>query len=116
LTDKPQDCSGELARVFLGDVVTALDAQVLHELGEAPSVFVYRPRAAQGVVERIEDHCGHADRWLSGDAILGVLVSRVTFDDAIAVPIGVHDDVHEVRVIKGSAASTEFIFGELPAG
>lgn len=77
-------------------------------------MLVARLRWPDGVVPATEHDGRNGDQRLARHGCLGRLVSRVPAGQAEAVPVGMDDHVHEVRVVERRSGLSELAIGERP--
>lgn len=87
---------------------------MVNQVAEVRFVFGARRGRSQTVVLGVEDDRGNGDHWLPGNELFSLLVSGVTGDQTVAVPVGVQHDLDEVRVIERRGGSRELDVAELP--
>src|SRR5204863_5060379 len=86
---------------FLRDVVSDhRDDPALVSAGEQMSLGVPGLRLSDPVAAALQYDRGHLDRWLRGEALLDLFEIGIARGIAEAVPVGVNDDIDEIRVVE----------------
>jgi hypothetical protein len=74
------------------------------EMGLVKIVCNWRINA---IILPLENDTWHDDVRLLGKPVLDGLERGITLDTAEAVPVGMDDDVHKIRVVKGGGGRVE---------